>query len=157
MMLSKLWGRITGGDKGKQFPEQQGIALGRVGNYVVVYPYGMYCDLPDNALFKEIAPGVVVPVTTDRPDDAEQGEPVFFHPGTNSRIIARKNGDLDLMPAGVVNVKSSMVVTGGFTVEGETELGAVVTSDGVDISGTHKHDGSATAPLGPTSPTGEPI
>lgn len=95
-MLSNLWGRITGKDKGKQFPEQQGSALGRKGDFMIIYPYGFYCDLPSEALFYALSPGNALPVTVDRPTDGEQGEPIFFHPETNTRIIARNNGDLDI-------------------------------------------------------------
>lgn len=95
-MLSDLWGRVTGKDKGKQFPEQQGVVLGRIGDFTIIYPYGFYCDLPSDVLFRALGPGVAIPVTVDRPKDGEQGEPVFFHPETNTRIILRNNGDLDI-------------------------------------------------------------
>jgi hypothetical protein len=106
-MLSNLWGRITGKDKRLRYPDQQAVFLGRVGNYTVVFPYGLYGDLPADTLLKEIAPGVAVPVTVERPGDTEQGEPVFFHPATNTRMILRNNGDLDITTteaSGKVNV-----------------------------------------------------
>lgn len=97
MMLSRLWGRITGKDKDLKYPDQQSVFLGRVGEYIVVFPYGLYADLPSGTLLKEIASGVAVPVTVERPSDTAQAEPVFFHPTTNTRIIARNNGDLDII------------------------------------------------------------
>lgn len=104
------WARITGKDKRKQYPEQQGVSLGRVGDYTVIFPYGSYADLPADALLLEVAPGVAVPVTVKRPSDTKQGEPVFFHPGTNTRIILKNNGDLDVVAEGKgVNITSKNV------------------------------------------------
>jgi hypothetical protein len=138
--MPSLWARITGKDKKGQFPEQQGVSLGRVGDFTVIHPYGLYADLPDNTLLRIVAPGIAIPVTVDRPDDLKQGEPVFFHPATNARIIARNNGDLELIPGAGGKVK----VSGDLEVSGDTALSAVVTSDGQDISGTHTHGGVAT-------------
>lgn len=48
-------------------------------------------------------------------------------------------------------------IEGNLEVTGDTTLGATVTSNGVDISNTHTHGGSATAPSGPVTPTGVPV
>ena len=95
-MPLSLWAKITGADKKAPMPKQQVVSLGRVGDYTVIFPYGMSADLPNDVLLRVIAPGIAIPVTTTRPSDAERGEPVFFHPTTNTRIIARANGDLDI-------------------------------------------------------------
>lgn len=103
------WGRVTGKDKRLKHSNQQASFLGRLGNYTIAFPYGLYADLPTDTLLKEIAPGVAIPVTVERPDDTEQGEPVFFHPATNTRIIARNNGDLDISTTdtgGNVNIET---------------------------------------------------
>ena len=164
-MIKGLWARITGADKKKQYPDQQAVSLGRVGDYTVIFPYGMHCDLPDNALLKEVAPGVAIPVTVSRPEDSTRGEPTFFHPVTNTRLILRDNGDLDIFSASVnitattaANITApDTTINGNLTVTGETALGEVVTSNGVNISDTHTHAGSSTAPDGPVSNTGGPI
>ena len=114
------WARITGKDKRKQYPEQQGVSLGRAGDYTIIFPYGHYGDLPANALLRELAPGVAMPVTVERPSDTAQGEPVFFHPGTNTRIILKNSGDLKIVAAGrsldiecnTANVKADQVNLG---------------------------------------------
>lgn len=105
-----LWARITGKDKGLQFPVQQAASLSRAGDYTVILPYGLHADLPEDTLLRVIAPGIAIPVTTGRPEDTERGEPVFFHPATNTRIIARNNGDLDI-EAGAKNVNINAAVT----------------------------------------------
>lgn len=48
-------------------------------------------------------------------------------------------------------------ITGNLTVQGNTSLSATVTSNGKDISDTHTHNGSPTAPSGPVSNTGTPV
>lgn len=155
-MLSSLWGRITGKDKQKQYPDQQAVSLGRVGDNIILFPYGLYADLPAETLLKTLAPGVAISVTVERPSDTEQGEPVFFHPVTGSRIIMRNNGDVEII-ADKVKFSGGVEIGGNLTVDGDTALGATVTSNGKDISDTHTHTGSPTAATGPVTPTGTPI
>lgn len=56
--------------------------------------------------------------------------------------------DLDLNVKGNVSIDQDLEVTGA------TTLGSTVTSNGKDISDTHTHIGSATAPTGPIVNTG---
>lgn len=150
-MFSRLWGRITGADKRKQFPEQQAVFLGRTGNCTVVFPYGLYGDLPAGTLLKEIAQGVAVPVTVGRPDDTERGEPVFYHPATGTRIIARNSGDLDILAGdegGNVRVVATDVVveaSGTATIDApETAITGNATVGGnLQVDGDFNNDGKA--------------
>lgn len=107
------------------------------------------------------------------------GEVVIFHPATQSRIHFKANGDIevttdtkikvtaplaeligdltvsgDVTVDGDVNVITDLNVSGDADVTGSTALGATVTSNGKDISDTHTHVGSPTAPTGGVSPTG---
>ena len=146
-MLSNLWGRITGKDKKLKHPDQQAIFLGRVGNYTVVFPYGLYGDLPADTLLKEIAPGVAVPVTVKRPSDTAQGEPVFFHPGTNTRMVMRNNGDLDIITTdkgGDVNVST---VNANITASDSVTVDTPITTfkGDVQIDGKLDVDGNITS------------
>lgn len=138
MMFLALWGKVTGKDKRQQMPTQQAVALGRTGDYVIVFPYGMYADLPTDAMLKEIAEGVMVPVTVDRPSDTEQGEPVFFHPKTNTRIIARKNGDLDVISSTKVKVTAPEVEVLAATSVSITSPLTTVTGDLAVVTATTK-------------------
>lgn len=64
-------------------------------------------------------------------------------------------GDADITVGGNTTLTTPlMTVDGDFTVTGDTTLGANVTSNGKDISDTHTHNGSPTAPTGAISPTG---
>jgi len=54
----------------------------------------------------------------------------------------------------LATVDGDLTVTGNLTVETDTILGANVTSNGKDISDTHTHVGSPTAPSGAQSNTG---
>ena len=135
MTFSRLWARITGADQDKEFPIQQISMMGRIGDFIIIHPYGLYADLPDDVALQGIAKGRVIPVTTTRPSDTERGEPVLFHPKTGARIILRNSGDIEMIPAAGKKVK----VDGDFEVTGATALSATVTSNGKDISDTHGH------------------
>ncbi len=118
----------------------------------------------------------------DRPKLAE-GEVAFYHPPTDAFMIWRANGDLDIetgdkgsaninINCKQANITASQSVkidtpetifTGNVTIDvnltvtGETKLSSTVTSNGKDISDTHTHIGSPTAPGGPISETGEVV
>ncbi len=56
---------------------------------------------------------------------------------------------------GNINLTGNLDITGNLDVSGNTTLSTTVTSNGKDISDTHTHDGSPTAPNGPVTDTGE--
>lgn len=140
--FKQIWSRVTGKDIRAKYPQQQGAALERVGNFVIMYPYGMYCDLPDDALLRVLAPGVAVPVTVARPSDASRNEPTIFHPDTNSRIIFRANGEIDIETDGKypvnINCSQANVTASGdiqATAGGAASISASsITLDGDDVT-----------------------
>lgn len=115
----------------------------------------------------------------DRPKLAE-GEVAFYHPPTDAFIIWRASGDLDIETGnggtGNINITckqanitasesatfdtpeatftGNVTIDGNLGVTGTTTLSSTVTSGGKDISDTHTHVGSATAPSGPQVNTG---
>jgi hypothetical protein len=126
----------------------------------VINPYGVYCDLPEGALFRVLDDRgkYIAAFTVDRPSQAKQGEPAFFHPVTNSRTIYRNNGDIDIDTidedkgtTGSVNINcknanitaTSQVtstapltkVVGDFEVTGNTQVGGDFNNDGVATLG----------------------
>ena len=78
-------------------------------------------------------------------------------------ITIKADGDIDLkaktkltLTCPDVETSANLKVLGNFEVTGTTTLGSTVTSGGKDISDSHTHVGSPTAPVGPISPTGVP-
>lgn len=55
---------------------------------------------------------------------------------------------------GDINLTGSLDITANLDVSGSTTLSSTATSGGKDISDTHTHIGSPTAPNGPITPTG---
>lgn len=183
MIFSNLWAKITKKDIKKKFPMQECLSVGQPVELTIVFPYGLYCDLPNNALVKKICEKSAVPFTIDRPDDLQTGEPSYFHPLTNTRIVCRNNGDLEIttddgnstgnviincleaqinastsvtIDTPQTNITGNVQIDGNLNVDGATSLSSTVTSNGKDISDTHTHAGSPTAPAGAISPTGTP-
>jgi len=175
------------GSDDTQFPTQQMFYLGKVADGITLFPYGFHANvtadvlalmfsvqgLPENRL--------AMPFNTKKRPKLAAGEVAFFHPPTNSFIIGRANGDLDIETGdggtGNVNIKckqanvtasesvsfdtpeatftGNVTIDGDLDVTGATTLSATVTSNGKDISDTHTHSGSPTAPSGAVSDTGE--
>lgn len=159
--------RISGSGKDdKQLPMQQVEYMGKVGNGVMLFPYGMHGNIPVDTLALMVTPnadsasrvGVAV-APEDRPTMAAD-EFCLYHPKTQSIIHFRsENGNLDIdvvkEEAGNVNINTTQanitasdsvnitapdtIINGDFTVNGDTALGANVTSNGADISNTHGH------------------
>lgn len=170
-MLRNLlrWARITkAGSDDQQFATQQMEYLGKVSDGLIIFPYGMHGNVPPDALALMFAVQgnadnrAAIAWTPKKRPKLKEGEVAFYHPPTDAFIIWRQSGNLDIETGGGgtadVNIKvANLKITGNLTVDGDTTLGAVVTSGGKDISGTHAHIGSPTAPVGPVSPTGVPV
>lgn len=178
-MLRNLikWARITkpAPAEAQQFAVQQVSYSGKVGDAAVVMPYGLHANLPVDSLALMFAVNgesdnrAIIGYDAKRRPTLEEGEVAFYHPPTDSFIIFRASGDLDIQ-AGTegganVNITAATVsitaddvdISGNLTVGGDTALTAVVTSGGTDIGSTHTHSGSLTAPAGPVVPTGVPV
>lgn len=136
-MLSGLWGKITGADKKRQLPNQQAEILGRKGDYTVLFPYGLYVDLPNDAFIKSHGTDSVISVTTTRPTDTAVSEPTLFHAATNTRIILRNNGDLDIITTqggGNVNIQTvDANITASGAVNVDAASASITASGAVDV------------------------
>ena len=154
-MFSQLWGRITGADKKKALPDQQASVLGRLGDYTIIYPYGMYCDLPNDVWLNILGKGKAIPMTSSRPDSS-RGEIILFHPITGSKIHFKNNGDVDIT-APNVNFSENVNINGDLTVSGHTTLNTLevtgvadfdggINANGTNIDDTHAHSGVSTGP-----------
>jgi len=149
-MLKKYWARITGADKGKQFPEHQAEAMGRVGDFAVIFPVGYYANLDVDALVRAIDEGLAISSTTDRPEGIEPGEVTVFHPKTKTRIVFGNDESVEIV-GGVVNVKADEVNLG----EGGEPIGRV--GDEVQVTiplGAFNVNGQGSSPIPETTLTG---
>lgn len=189
-----------GGADDKELPIQQLSYNGKVADAEIIFPYGVHANLSadNNTLCivfavegQEDYRAAMGYTPALRPKPLEEGEVVFYHPLTQSKIHFRNNGDIDIDVAGdngdlnatikkdlniivagdaTIDVTGTATVTapttnwtgninlnGDLDVTGSSTLSATVTSAGKDISNTHTHSGSATAPNGPVSNTGAPV
>ena len=153
-MMRSLWARITGKDKGETFPNQQTSALGRIGNDNIIFPYGLYCDLPDGSRTRTLGNGYSISSTVKRPDDLSRGEPVFFHPETNTRIIPRADGSLDIetgsggtAPVNINCTQANITASSSVTVDtpAATFTGNVQIDGNLGVSGNATVIGTMTA------------
>ena len=92
---------------------------------------------------------IALPGSPQTRPELEPGEVAVYHPPTGSLIRFKANGDIDI-------TAPLVTITGNLTVTGDTALAATVTSNGKDISDTHTHVGSPSAPDGAQSNTGVP-
>ncbi len=120
------------------------------------FPYGYHANIPAETLaiafLLEANPESKILLAgspLSRPPGLLVGEVSLYHPDTGSKVLMKNDGSVEVTAA-------KLRVVGDLEVTGATALGAVVTSSGQDISGTHTHAGSPTAPSGPVSTTGTP-
>ncbi len=163
--------------EGAFFPKQQISYLGKVTDGFPVFPYGMHANLPQNNLGFIVDEGGRLFMGTSavgRLKPMAQNEVIFFHEKSGAFIHFRNSGDIDIdttQSSGNVNITANGVIVdaplatftgnvqidGDLTVDGSTILSSTVTSNGKDISDTHEHEGSPTAPTGGVSNTGTPV
>lgn len=170
--MSKLlrWVRVIkpGEDDPSKFHVQQVEYMGKVSDTLMIFPYGMHANVPNDAfgiMFtiqgNQDNRGVIAWVPKGRPK-LEGGEVAFYHPPTDAFIIWRANGDLDIETgsdgAGKININATLTtINGNLTVTGDTTLGSVVTSDGVDIGDTHTHPQGSDSDGDSEVDTGTPV
>lgn len=157
-MISKLlrWVRVIkpGEDDPTKFHVQQIEYMGKISNALMVFPYGVHANIPENAfgvMFtvqgNQDNRGVIAWVPKGRPQ-LKGGEVAFYHPPTDAFMIWRENGDLDIETGtsgtGNININATLTtINGDLTVTGDTLLGDIVKSQGTDISHTHTHSQDA--------------
>lgn len=138
------------------FPVHQTTYMGKVGDAVAWFPYGFHANIPAEELALIFAlqgnpeARVSLPGSPTKRIKVATGEVVVFHPSSGSKIHFKADGTIEI-------TAPLTKVIGNFEVTGDSALGATVTSDGTDISNTHTHAGSSTAPTGAISDTGVPV
>ncbi len=145
------------GGSGGQTPTQQVTYMGKVANVVPWMPYGLGASVPPDELAVALSilgnsdSSVALPSSIGQDPTLALGETAFYHPATGSKVHMRADGSIDML-AGAVTItltaaggvtitpgSSPVTIAGDLTVTGATTLGAVVTSNGKDISDTHTH------------------
>lgn len=144
-----------------QFPEQQVTYLGKTADGFVALPYGVHANIPDGFIgllfniYGQDNNRSILPMSPkERPKNLESGDVVFYSPITKEKIWFKASGGIFI--TGNVTYEDNVTIKGNLTVIGDTTLGATVTSNGKDISDTHTHVGSPSAPDGAQSDTGAP-
>ena len=137
-------------------PLQKVFYLGKTANSVPLFPYGYHARPKKGFLSMIFTYGArsenrthLVTSMDQRPTDLAEGEIVFYHPPTRSEIRLKANGEIHA-------TTRLFKIVGDLDVSGATTLSASVKSNNKDISDTHTHVGSATAPTGAIAPTGVP-
>ena len=152
------------GKNGEQFATQQLTYLGRVADSMMMFPYGLHANAPVGSLGLMFSvqgypdDKVTIPWAPKTRPDLAEGEVAFYHPPTDGHIIWRESGKLEIITGteGTADIEitaSCVKINGNLEVTGSTALGATVTSNGVDISDTHKHSGVQTG----AGNTGNPV
>ena len=149
--LRNLWAKITrkGSEEG-EYAIQQATYLERLTDVFVLFPYGMHANLPVGqlGLLLDATGNVMIGTSTIGRIIVEEGEVVFYHPGTKTKIHFKADGDLDIESINNVNIKATTVaVDGDLTVSGDVIAVGEVTGNGVDLS-THTHPYTWTDPAG---------
>lgn len=145
------WARITKpGSDDKQFATQQMEYLGKVGDGIIVFPYGMHGNVPADALALMFAVqgspdnrAAIAWTPKDRPT-LKAGEVAFYHPPTDAFIIWRQSGDLDIETGGGgtadINIKAQTInIEADVNITGNTAFTGTVTANGKVIDDTHQH------------------
>jgi phage gp45-like len=153
------WAKITkAGDDTRQFPVQQVTYLGKVGDCLMIFPYGFHANLTDDsivamfAMYGQEANRAGIGYTPQTRPQLAEGEVAVYHPRTGTMVKLQASGDV-LIDAPNVAFTGNVTIEGDLTVTGNTALGATVTSNGANISDTHVHSGVQTG----GSNTGAPV
>jgi len=179
-------------DDSKDIRVQQIAYNGKALDVEVYAPYGISYNVPVGSLGILLQIGddpankIFLPDRSqDRVKGLEESEIAIFNPITKSRVVFKKNGDIDIDTAGSVgdfnitvkgncnltasttNLTGDLNVDGNLSVTGDADVDGDLDATNVDATGdvkagsislkTHLHGGSLTAPTGGVVPTGAPI
>lgn len=106
-------------------------------------------DFSDSLFFPDVMTNYVI--------DEEDADNAVLQTLDGTVRVALFPDKLKLTAPQIINDTPLTKFTGDIEVVGASILSATVTSNGKDISDTHKHNGSASAPSGPVSNTGTPV
>jgi len=159
-----------------ELPIQQILHNGKTTQAFILFPYGIHANLPPRALLttfnifgneqNKVAMGGL---PQERIKELKEGEVVFFHPLTKSKIHFKENGDIDIESIKDLNLLTKNVngqhenvdlatknitinadgtieisanelnLTANLNVTGDTVFAGKVTANGKRIDETHTH------------------
>lgn len=173
-MLSRLSNLIKravvtrAGDDSGNLAIQQISYNGTTGDCDIIFPYGMHANLPIDSLITVVSIEAneenragIGGLPADRIKNLPEGEVVFFHPGTKSKIHFKNDGNVDVETNGDLNINAdgdvNVTATGDVNVdaknvivEAATNIDFTATTLNIDvtnlnITGTTAFIGSITA------------
>lgn len=141
-------------------PKQQVEYNGKVADAVIIFPYGMYANMPADVLAVKLAVNsdaenrVVIGCAPPNRPNLAAGEVAIYHPDTGDMIKISSAGititaSKVTVEAPEIMLDGNVSITGDAAIDGNLTVGPLAK----DFL-THTHIGSPTAPVGPVSPTG---
>lgn len=127
MIMKALWAKITRkGSENGTYPIQQATYLGRVSDFITLFPYGMHANLPVGqlGLIVDSKGRIFMGTSAVGRIAVEEGEVVLYHPQTKSKIHFKSNADLDIDTtdaSGNVNINT---VEANLTASGDVNVKA---------------------------------
>ncbi len=110
--MKSLWAKITRkSDESGVYPIQQSTSLGRISDVFVLFPFGMHANVPVDQLGLLIDRQGKIFMGTSAVGRivVEEGEVVFYHPKSKSKIHFRDSGDVDVETQTDVNINANNV------------------------------------------------
>lgn len=143
------FGRIEqAGSDDNDFPVQAVSYFGKKINCNIIFPYGVHANLPVDSLITMFSVGGddankvgLGGMPANRIKNLPEGEVVFFHPITKSKMHFRNNGDIDIETPGNINVNCVAAVI-------EAEVSIDITSPITTFNGIVVVNGALNATSG---------
>ena len=185
-LFKSWWAKVTrAGNSTLSWFKQQITYRGKVSNSVFYFPYGFHANTKVDkttcvwfGINGDASNKLGFAWDAQVRPDLKEGEVAFYQPETNTIIWFDVDGNINIHTDVDINATceninvtattkatvtapesefvGNVTVSGNLTVTGNTALSSTVTSNGTNISDTHTHTGSATAPTGGVSNTGTP-
>lgn len=128
-----------------QFDVVQVSYLGKAADVALMFQYGSFAKLPADQLLvvlsiageeeNRVAMGTGNPVNNP---DIEDGEVVYFHPQTQSKIVFKNNGDIEITAENDVNMIANGEVN--LTTKGSGDINIVPDGSGIVNLGSGGND-----------------
>ncbi len=162
MKITTWLARIIGAAKSSDHrPTQQIEYFNAASSATMLFPYGMYANVSNDALcLLHLVGGnseqrLAIPASFEVRPDLEQGEIAIYRPDGDAVIKFGNDGSIAISTSADVNITApTSTINGDLVVTGDITANEV-TADGVVLT-THTHIGSLTAPTGSQSDTGIP-